>query len=511
MGNQIEGGHATMHVRLARGHIIFYPALLGVGILFAAFLNAVRYFPAELIPDTSFSLFYFLESFSISAIAFCIFFLLLGFTYLIGRKEDLFNRGTQRTIAIIIGCICTCVGLLFLIPLNVGIELPRIEPSLFGCFFGIGLVVLGTAWGACFSKLDPENILFNSACSLALTGILHFLGSFFALSLGGIIYIFVLVLSSTVLLVSAQVSKPTLIDEEFDDALATESFKAKIKTARTALWMPLVGACLGCFIFGLTWDPVISGEPHRLLLPDELHVWKQLLGPILASIPVGIIVLKRPDSSALRILNQAIYPIAVALLLALPTVISENVFLSAFSEILQQASFAIIVLSVWSSMASVSKSSSLKPGLIFSFCFALFALSFGIGMHLIYFIGTDGRTICLVLLTIYLALIAVSFALANRNEKRGRLSLNETTALQSNSKNYIQQRCDDLSKEYLLSPREKEVLYYLGRGYNHGYIASKLYISENTVRTHVRHIYTKLDITSREELIELIDRTAEQN
>ena len=35
--------------------------------------------------------------------------------------------------------------------------------------------------------------------------------------------------------------------------------------------------------------------------------------------------------------------------------------------------------------------------------------------------------------------------------------------------------------------------------------AEKLYISENTVRTHVRHIYAKLAINSREELLAMID------
>ncbi|MEG0323013.1 MAG: LuxR C-terminal-related transcriptional regulator, partial [Raoultibacter sp.] len=66
-------------------------------------------------------------------------------------------------------------------------------------------------------------------------------------------------------------------------------------------------------------------------------------------------------------------------------------------------------------------------------------------------------------------------------------------------------RSDEIAAEYKLSPREIEVLYLLGRGYNHGYIATRLFISENTVRTHVRHIYSKLEISSREELIELID------
>ncbi|WP_269152891.1 response regulator transcription factor [Collinsella aerofaciens] len=48
----------------------------------------------------------------------------------------------------------------------------------------------------------------------------------------------------------------------------------------------------------------------------------------------------------------------------------------------------------------------------------------------------------------------------------------------------------------------------MGRGYNHGYVAEKLYISENTVRTHVRHIYAKLDVHSHQELIDLVERQA---
>jgi len=58
-----------------------------------------------------------------------------------------------------------------------------------------------------------------------------------------------------------------------------------------------------------------------------------------------------------------------------------------------------------------------------------------------------------------------------------------------------------------LTKRETEILSYLGRGHSIVYIAEKLFISESTVRTHVKHIYAKLEIHSREELFALIDNS----
>ena len=52
-----------------------------------------------------------------------------------------------------------------------------------------------------------------------------------------------------------------------------------------------------------------------------------------------------------------------------------------------------------------------------------------------------------------------------------------------------------------LTPREQEVLDYLTKGYMYKEIASLLHISFDTVHTHTRHIYEKLHIRSRTELM----------
>lgn len=56
-----------------------------------------------------------------------------------------------------------------------------------------------------------------------------------------------------------------------------------------------------------------------------------------------------------------------------------------------------------------------------------------------------------------------------------------------------------------LSAREAEVAELIARGYTVAHIAEQLFVSENTVRTHSKHIYTKLGIHKRQELIALVE------
>jgi DNA-binding CsgD family transcriptional regulator/uncharacterized membrane protein len=57
---------------------------------------------------------------------------------------------------------------------------------------------------------------------------------------------------------------------------------------------------------------------------------------------------------------------------------------------------------------------------------------------------------------------------------------------------------------YGLSQRELEVLYLFAQGRSASWIAENLVISKNTVRTHLRAIYSKLDIHSRQDLLDFL-------
>ncbi len=60
-----------------------------------------------------------------------------------------------------------------------------------------------------------------------------------------------------------------------------------------------------------------------------------------------------------------------------------------------------------------------------------------------------------------------------------------------------------------LTPREREVAAYVFRGYSAKRIAEIDCVSLNTVQTHTRNVYRKLGVHSRQELIDLVEGSAE--
>jgi DNA-binding NarL/FixJ family response regulator len=57
------------------------------------------------------------------------------------------------------------------------------------------------------------------------------------------------------------------------------------------------------------------------------------------------------------------------------------------------------------------------------------------------------------------------------------------------------------SNLYPLSEREKEVLHWLVNGYSYKMVAAQLFISLETVRSHVKKIYEKLQVNSKSEAV----------
>ncbi len=68
--------------------------------------------------------------------------------------------------------------------------------------------------------------------------------------------------------------------------------------------------------------------------------------------------------------------------------------------------------------------------------------------------------------------------------------------------------CSSVAASGALTAREAEVMALLARGRGSTYISQHLGVALATIYTHTRNIYRKLGVHSREELIQLVDRTA---
>lgn len=106
------------------------------------------------------------------------------------------------------------------------------------------------------------------------------------------------------------------------------------------------------------------------------------------------------------------------------------------------------------------------------------------------------------LVVVFILYMRVTQQVENRNVDR--------KVVEEEPLNYEQQYAHFLaavqSIEEELSERELEVAWLLYRGYTNRQIGEELFIAETTVKKHVSHIYEKLDVGSRKEFKELIQK-----
>ena len=79
---------------------------------------------------------------------------------------------------------------------------------------------------------------------------------------------------------------------------------------------------------------------------------------------------------------------------------------------------------------------------------------------------------------------------------------------QREDKGSFVRRCEQLSDTYGLSAREREVFFLLAKGHNAAFITDKLCVSRSTTKTHINHIYKKMDIHTQQELLTMVEDRA---
>lgn len=252
---------------------------------------------------------------------------------------------------------------------------------------------------------------------------------------------------------------------------------------------------------------------HILNAQNSTSSWVLML--LLAFCAIGIIVVA--DSILLvkrntSILPKVVIPIAVAGLLPLAAFGGSNTLAAGT---LVYAAQQLLTIMLYSLFAEIAYSGKMQPGKIFAFGVCLTDGGFIAGLIVGELATTwfGGYHLEVTLVVIYLVAFA-GYLIASRLPDGADLAQDkkkiDTSASDSGLSHSLEYKIDETARRYALTTREQEMLRYVLRGRSVPAIASETFLSRNTVKTHLNHVYQKLNVHSRDELIDFVEHLPEK-
>lgn len=268
---------------------------------------------------------------------------------------------------------------------------------------------------------------------------------------------------------------------------------------RTSLRPMLAGLAeplIGLFLFSLMFSTL--GD-HRVYL----YYLSFLLGTLasgLCIVPLLLISSKRP---LLNLMYQVILPLLGLVLIVVALVVPVT-FQGAVSRSGFMLFFAFASMLFCASIVGYVTAGEFAPRRILGASMVAYGLGGVIGTAIVL---AGGRTELIT--SVFLALTCIYIVtLALRPSILAWLGKESTglggADIPDGEERPREDAADVLAARFGLTEREREILGHVAAGHSSSYVARVLFISESTVRGHVHHLYQKLGVSSREELIALV-------
>ncbi len=410
------------------------------------------------------------------------------FAWLAARRGGEF---ALRTPVVIAGVVAYVVGFaLFVVTLGVSQVGSPITAVCAGLLLGASTVELCIAWGAYLALYDLRQALLALAMMVGMGSVVQLLLSSTAIQVG-------LVVFAALMLIG--VAFPDNQGEKTDaKASGHGSFRQSILRMTQVLGVPFVGLLVFAFVMGV----------RKFMIFDVVYV--ETFGGIIGAILVSPLFFIRSSRPLLPLIYQVLVPI-FALVLIVCNSFPEGSAPMWWAAWLSYVFYGVVSVLALASLCGMAHAREFSATLIYGLtvgCFSAVSLLGIVCGSTPLFAGEESGPILLVVSTIYFAfLLAVPLISAWKRKGIETDDVNPADMTESTEAAgvSIAQRCDDLATSHGLSPRETEILGYLGRGHGVVFIAKTLVISESTVRTHVKSIYKKLGVNSREELLGMVN------
>ncbi len=393
--------------------------------------------------------------------------------------------------------------------------------SLGGAFAGFGLVAISIAWATILSAYNLRQSLFWIGVMVGCASLVEMLLSAVALPVGLLVFMVLTCMGIALPVWKAwkhaldmpeklesqgieqlpereeafAASSESGIEQASDEAFsvgANEGLAKSLKQMAALLAVPLVGLMVLALMLSV----------RRFVAFNLINA--EVIGGLIGAVLVAPLAFLRKANPLLPFIHQLLIPLFALFLITLNSFPEATgpLWLAGWLSYVLYAAVGILAIASLNAMAHAKEFS---PALIFGMTLASFAVMSMVGRS----VGLlplmqyqDGGPVLLVVSTFYFAFLLAVPLFTNWRHYHERREEPVPTADTS-------KRCRELAQAHGLSPRETQILDFLGRGHGVTYIANMLVLSESTVRTHVKSIYRKLGVSSREEVVSLVEQRSD--
>lgn len=263
-------------------------------------------------------------------------------------------------------------------------------------------------------------------------------------------------------------------------------------------WKILFGVAAYSLIIGVIRGLPIAADPMPLFVTTSVHHGAE----VVVALCVLWWVFAKGGLIRFSSLWRTILVFTATGLFFLPTI---GPAWAGWAVVLISIAQTLVVMLFWVMLADVAHHSRTSPYVIFGMGWVTYTLPYALGVVGGAAAGLHGAGTMVLLALAYLLTLAAVFALNESNFSQRRIFADlDMPAPERSAFARIDEGCAALGAERGLTAREVEVLQLLCKGRSKSYIAESLFISENTVRSHSKHIYAKLDVHSKQEILDLL-------
>ena len=408
---------------------------------------------------------------------------------------------------------------------------------------GIGYGYFWGSWADCYGRMHPARTSFYLPVTFLVTTIVFLTVSLLSdwLHLPVLALMIPLPLISLACLIRCRSEAPD------GRAAPSRGTQRSLAALGTLIGLIIAAVVLSC-LFGFMWELTVFSVGSV----NEAHLVPQTANLVAAVAMVGLVLYARTRIN-LDVVYRILLPIIVVEFAILPFLWETN---PVMLNIVMSASFGVFDVIIWSMVASsaydFAVSGYVIGGIVRSISILLRLVGMGIG-YLITLV--PGRSSILVVgLSIGALYVLVMLGLFNiikhKHRSRNLVEHDETTTTEQHMAKTIasddasgniphtktppttqpkeepntsekkaeepqenasvskenQETYATIAEDFGLTRRETEVLPFLARGRSAKVIAEALFVSESTIRTHIRRILEKTDLHSKQEIIDLIER-----